>query len=200
MNSLDRKKSLFSLSLTSLSTHNIIIESNWTTLPSKIHKNLIVISVAWVLLFTAFQSMANLQSSLNSDQGLGTASLSTIYITLVISCLFLPTYMIKKLGIKTTIILCQFTYLLYIACNIRPSWYTLLPAAFVLGCGAGPLWTGKCTYLTELAGFYARSSGEKVEIVVNRFFGIFFCLFQMSQIIGNIISSSVLKSESSVPS
>jgi hypothetical protein len=42
--------------------------------------------------------MANLQSSLNSDEGLGTASLSTIYITLVLSCFFLPPIIIKKIG------------------------------------------------------------------------------------------------------
>ena len=42
--------------------------------------------------------MANLQSSLNSDEGLGTASLSTIYITLVLSCFFLPPIIIKRIG------------------------------------------------------------------------------------------------------
>jgi hypothetical protein len=37
-----------------------------------------------------------LQSSLNSSKGLGTASLSTIYATLVFSCLFIPPIMIKS--------------------------------------------------------------------------------------------------------
>jgi MFS family permease len=182
-----------SITMSLSSTPNIIIESSWTYSRTKILKNLFVIGLAWILLFTAFQSMANLQSSLNSNQGLGTASLSVIYITLVISCLFLPTLLIKKLGLKLTIVLSQFTYLLYIAANVYPEWYFLLPSAVLLGTGAGPLWTAKCTYLTEIAGFYSKLTGESNEVVVNRFFGIFFCMFQMSQIIGNIISSTILK-------
>ena len=34
------------------------------------------------------------------------------------------------------------------------------------------------TYLTEIGGFYAKLSGETAEAVVNRFFGIFFAMFQ----------------------
>jgi hypothetical protein len=49
-----------------------------------------------------------------------------------------------------------------------------------LGLGAAPVWTAKCTYLTEIAGFYSKISKEKHEIVVNRFFGIFFAMFQTS--------------------
>ncbi len=88
---------------------------------------------------------------------------------------------------KWTIVFSQFTYLLYITANIYPKWYFLLPTAAIVGIGAGPLWTAKCTYLTEIAGFYSKLSGESNETVVNRFFGIFFCMFQMSQIIGNLI-------------
>lgn len=90
-------------------TYNKMLVSNDTyTLKSKIKKNLFVIGLAWIFLFTAFQSMANLQSSLNTDKGLGTASLSTIYLTLVISSMFLPPLLIDKFGTKWTIVLCQF--------------------------------------------------------------------------------------------
>ncbi len=62
-----------------------------------------------------------------------------------------------------------------------------------MGIGAAPLWTAKCTYLTEIAGYYSILSHETNEVVVNRFFGIFFSMFQFSQILGNLISSVVLK-------
>ena len=178
-----------------LQQNNIILSSSssWTRSKEQIKKNLFIIGLAWIFLFTAFQAMANLQSSLNSDDGLGTASLSTIYITLVISCAFLPPLVIDRLGLKWSIVASQFMYLLYLAANIYPKYYTLLPSAVVVGIGAGPLWTAKCTYLTEIAGFYAVLSQENVEIVVNRFFGYFFTMFQTSQIIGNLISSSILK-------
>jgi MFS family permease len=159
----------------------ILADSNWIHSKQKILKNLFVIGLAWVFLFTAFQAMANLQSSLNSDEGLGTASLSTIYITLVVSCLFLPPIVIEHLGLKWTIVASQCTYLLFIAANVYPKWYLLIPSAVLLGIGAGPLWTAKCTYLTEIAGFYSLISGELNEIVVNRFFGIFFAMFQSSK-------------------
>ena len=75
----------------------------------------------------AYQSMANLQSSLNSDEGLGTASLATIYITIIISCLFLPSIMIKNIGLKWTIVISQICYLLFIAANMYPKWFVLIP-------------------------------------------------------------------------
>ena len=49
-----------------------------------------------------------------------------------------------------------------------------------MGFGAAPLWTAKCTFLTETAAFYAKLSKETTETVVNRFFGIFFAMFQTS--------------------
>ena len=40
------------------------ITDNWLKSKFKIYKNLIVIGIAWIFQFTAYQSMANLQSSL----------------------------------------------------------------------------------------------------------------------------------------
>ena len=93
--------------------YNIIINkmqinNNPIVLKDKIKKNVFIIGLAWIFLFTAFQSMANLQSSLNKDEGLGTAALSTIYITLVVSSMFLPPVLVDRYGAKWTIVLCQF--------------------------------------------------------------------------------------------
>ena len=52
---------------------------------AKIYKNLLLISSAFLFVFTAFQALSNLQSSINCDEGLGLASLSTIYATLILS-------------------------------------------------------------------------------------------------------------------
>ena len=41
--------------------------------------------------------------------------------------------------------------------------------------------------------YYSKISGEKAEPIINRNFGIFFAMFQSSNIWGNIISSTVLK-------
>lgn len=49
-------------------------KDKWLKSKTGIMKNLIIIGFAWVFLFTAYSSVANLQSSLNSDEGLGTAA------------------------------------------------------------------------------------------------------------------------------
>ena len=97
-------------------------------------KNVLIIGFSWILLFTAFQSISSLQSSLNPDGGLGTYSLSTIYVTLIVGSLFLPSTMIQKLGIKKTLFFSQLAYILYIGANIYPRYFTLIPTAIILGC------------------------------------------------------------------
>ena len=108
-------------------SEEFVSDTVWLKSKGSIMKNLLVISAAWMLQFTAFQSISNLQSSLNSDEGLGTASLCTIYVTLVLSCLLLPPIMIRNIGLKWTIVISQITYLIYIAANLFPRWYTLMP-------------------------------------------------------------------------
>ena len=51
----------------------------------RIYKNLLLISLAFLFVFTAFQALSNLQSSINCDEGLGLASLAAIYATLIVS-------------------------------------------------------------------------------------------------------------------
>ncbi|XP_076033862.1 UNC93-like protein isoform X2 [Oratosquilla oratoria] len=153
-------------------------------------KNVFVISFAFMCLFTSFQSMANLQSSINKVDG--TASLSTLYAALVVSCAFVPTWMIKKFKAKWTLAMSMLGYATYIAAQFYPTVYTLVPTAILLGLGAAPMWSAKCTYLTQVGQKYAELVGEDTEVIITRFFGIFFLFFQSSQVWGNLISSSVL--------
>ncbi|XP_023214108.1 protein unc-93 homolog A-like [Centruroides sculpturatus] len=158
-----------------------------------IFKNLLVLSFGFLLLFTAFQSLSNLQSSINSAKGLGTASLSVIYGALVLSCMFLPTFMIKLLTLKYTLIVSMLMYSSYMAANFYPDWGTLIPTSIILGLGGAPLWTSKCSYLTHISIEYAQLTGNKVETIVTRFFGIFFMVFQSGQVWGNLIAYKVLQ-------
>ncbi len=80
--------------------------------------------------------------------------------------------------------------------------------------GAAPLWTAKCTYLTDTGTIYAGTKHVHKDIVINRFFGIFFMFFQsgldddvveyerkmmdsvfLASIWGNLISYFILKPE-----
>ncbi|XP_045110444.1 UNC93-like protein [Portunus trituberculatus] len=156
----------------------------------RILKNVIIISIAFMFLFTSFNSMANLQSSINKVEG--TSALSTLYTALVLSCAFLPTWMIKTIKTKWTLCFSMLCYSTYIAAQFYPRVWTLVPTSIILGLGAAPMWSAKCTYLTQVGSRYADIVGENSEVVIVRFFGIFFLFFQSTQVWGNLIASAVL--------
>jgi hypothetical protein len=71
------------------------------------YKNLLVLCMAFLLQFTAFSAIGNLQSSLNAEANVGVNSLSIIYAFLVFSSIFLPHPLIAILGLKWTIVISQ---------------------------------------------------------------------------------------------
>ncbi|KAM3931197.1 protein unc-93 homolog A-like [Leptodactylus fuscus] len=154
-------------------------------------KNILVVSFGFLLLFTAFGGLQSLQSSLNADEGLGVASLSIIYGALIISSMFVPPILIKKIGCKWTIVASMCCYITYSLGNFYPSWYTLIPTSVILGFGGAPLWAAKCTYLTLSGNRYAEKVGKVGKDIVNQYFGLFFLIFQSSGVWGNLISSLI---------
>ncbi|KAK7872329.1 hypothetical protein R5R35_002777 [Gryllus longicercus] len=157
----------------------------------RIVRNVAVLSAAFMVHFTAFQGAGNLQSSVNAEKGLGTAALATIYASLILSNVFLPVLVIRWLGCKWAVAVSLVAYMPYIAAHFHAGWATLIPAAAVVGLGGGPLWCAKCTYLTVVARSFSQSSGETSDVVIVRFMGIFFMIFQFAQVWGNLISSLV---------
>lgn len=71
------------------------------------YKNLLVLCIAFLLQFTGFSGISNLQSSLNVDGNVGVNSLSIIYAFLVFSAIFLPHPLISLLGLKWTLVVSQ---------------------------------------------------------------------------------------------
>ncbi|KAM9666725.1 protein unc-93 homolog A [Trichechus inunguis] len=154
-------------------------------------KNVLVVSFGFLLLFTAYGGLQNLQSSLNSEAGLGVTALSTLYGTILLSSMFLPPLLIKKFGCKWTITGSMCCYVAFSLGNFHASWYTLIPTSILLGLGGAPLWSAQCTYITILGNAHAEKAGKAGKDVVNQYFGIFFLLFQSSGVWGNLISSLV---------
>ena len=106
----------------------IIVQSNFTII-----KNVVVVSFAFLLLFTSFQSLQNLQSSLNQEGNLGLYSLIIIYAALILSCMFIPPAMIGRIGCKWTLAASMACYAAFIAANYYPRWYTLGFSSVLLG-------------------------------------------------------------------
>ncbi|CAH1121756.1 unnamed protein product [Ceutorhynchus assimilis] len=160
----------------------------------RIWKNVLVIGFAFMIHFTAFWGASNLQSSINSEAALGTFTLAAIYGSLILSNIFLPVIVIRWLGAKWTISLAFVAYMPFIMAQFYPKFYTMIPAGLAVGFGGGPLWCAKCTFLTILSEAYSQVTGIGADIVVTRFFGVFFMFYQFSQVWGNLISSAVLSS------
>ncbi|XP_052063053.1 protein unc-93 homolog A-like [Mytilus californianus] len=144
----------------------------------QILRNVAVISIGFLFIFIPFQSITNLQSTLNKEEGLGTGGLAIIYGALVISCMFLPSCVISHLGCKWTIAASMVCYLLYMAANFHAVWSLIVPASVIIGLGAAPLWSAKCSYLTRMAMWYALLTNSTAHHVMSRFFGFFFMVYQ----------------------
>lgn len=160
---------------------------------NRILKNLIIVCLGYLFLFSSYQGLANLQSTLNIEGNTGIVSQSIVYVALIVSSLFLPKLVIRQFGCKITLVLCILTYTPYIAANFYPSMATFVPTAILIGLGAAPLWSAKCTYLNEISAMYASQTSDTADVVTARFFGIFFMVFQNTQIWGNLVSYYVLK-------
>ncbi|KAM4816637.1 protein unc-93 homolog A isoform X2 [Urocitellus parryii] len=154
-------------------------------------RNVLVVSFGFLLLFTAYGGLQNLQSSLYSEDGMGVATLGTLYGAVLLSSMFLPPILIKRCGCKWTIVGSMCCYVAFSLGNFYASWFTLIPTSILLGLGAAPLWSAQCTYLTVLGNTHAQEVGKLGEDVVNQYFGIFFLIFQSSGVWGNLISSLV---------
>lgn len=155
----------------------------------RILKNVSAISAAFMIQFTAFQGTANLQSSINAKDGLGTVSLCSIYAAIIVSCLFVPTFVIKRLSAKWTLCASMLCYVPYIGAQFYPKFYTLVPTGVLLGIGAAPMWAAKGSYLTTVGNMYAKITDQPLDAIVVRFFGFFFLAWQTAELWGNLISS-----------
>lgn len=112
--------------------HNSSKQPKWTHSKLAIIKNFLIISLAFFLSFTGYGAILNLQSSLNNESGLGAISVSAIFISLGLSCAFLPPFIISKLKLKWSIILSLIAYSVFIAANAYAKFYTLVPGKILL--------------------------------------------------------------------
>jgi MFS family permease len=155
-------------------------------------RNTLVLSGAFTAIFTAYLAIQNLQSSLNQEQGLGLISLSCMYACIIISGILAPA-IINVLGEKKVLVISFICHVIYIGTNFYPSFATLVPSSVLLGLTAGPMWTSQSVYLSDMAYSYAGRTSKDGHAVLSKFNGIFFAMFETTQITGNLISSLVLQ-------
>ena len=116
-----------------LATSTLPATSKTREIKRRILKNLYVVSFGFLFTFTAFGSLEKLQSSLHSDERLGLTSLIVIYTAFIVSCMFIPSLLIDKLGPKHTLMLSMSGYVTFTLANFYPRYWTLLPTSAILG-------------------------------------------------------------------
>ncbi|KAL3857468.1 hypothetical protein ACJMK2_012137 [Sinanodonta woodiana] len=151
----------------------------------------VILSLAFTFIFTAYLAIQNLQSSLNQVDGLGMISLSCLYATIIVSGILAPA-IIRAIGVKWCLIASFICHIIYTGTNFYPTFATLVPSSVLLGITAGPMWTGQSVYIANKAFSYAQRANKDPHAILSFYNGIFFCMYETTQITGNIISSVVL--------
>lgn len=149
---------------------------------------------AFLLVFLAYGAVQNLESTMNTDGDMGTISLGILYVSFAVFSL-VASLVVKKLGSKNALILGTTGYWLFIAANLKPSWYTMVPASLYLGFAASIIWVGQGTYLTSTANSHANDYNLHEGTVIGKFNGVFWGMFAGHQFIGNLITLALLRDE-----
>lgn len=143
----------------------------------------LLLGLAFMLVFTAFQTMGNIQKTIldsiefedPSFKGDGYTSLAIIYAVFSILNWAAPS-VISLVGPKISMIFGAVTYLLFIMNFLIPKTWLLYLASAVIGVGAAMIWTGQGNYLTL----------NSTPATISRNSGIFWAMLQFSMFIGNI--------------
>ena len=155
------------------------------------YKNILGLSVTFLIVFSVFLGLQNLQSSINSAEGLGLASLATLYATFILAGFVTPA-IVKMLGTKYCLLVGFICHLVYTLTNYYPSWYTLIPSSILIGFASAPLWAAASTHITKVSIEIAPDLRKDTALVISRSTGIFFSFFQLAQLPGNLLSSLIL--------
>lgn len=156
--------------------------------------NVVIISVSFFSVFTAYLALQNLQSSLNQEEGLGITSLSCLYAFIILSAILAP-WIIKVLGIKISLLISWVSHILYTCSNFYPTFATLLPTSILLGLISGPMWTSQSVFISTNAYSSAEMNKADTHATLSRLNGIFFTFYELTQITGNLVSSLVLNKD-----
>ncbi|KAF8786181.1 UNC93-like protein like [Argiope bruennichi] len=166
----------------------------------QILKNVAVVCAGVLLLFTAYDGLTMLQSTMNKEQGIGVWSQAIMYFFFSVSAIFFPKYVIKKFGTKTTYAFSMLTYIPYIASNFYSHWVLVIPVSILIFLGAALIWGAQASYLNNVSVMYVdistSSSGRNIphESISSISNNITPCRYEM-ELKSNSIATIVSKSD-----
>lgn len=166
-----------------------------TLSPRECWGNLLLMSFSLFFAFTGFSGTQNLAStSLDfKEYGVnGSTALTIVYAVFALFALAGSSF-VKLVGEKYAIAIQIINLTLLVGSNIYPRTWTLYPAAVLVGIGGGAMWTAQGSYTTWLASMYAEGgTSPDIKSSVGLYQGVFWGIFQATQVAGNLISSLVM--------
>ncbi|KAK3172196.1 hypothetical protein Dsin_006270 [Dipteronia sinensis] len=170
----------------------LVVDSLEIETPRNNTRDIHILSTAFLLIFLSYGAAQNLQSTINTKDNLGTISLGILYTSFTFFSLF-ASLVVRILGSKNAMILGSSGYWLFVAANLAPSWYTMVPTSAYLGFTASIIWVGEGTYLTSTARGHAINHKLHEGTVIGNFNGEFWAFFALHQFVGNLMTLAVLR-------
>ncbi|KAI5682300.1 hypothetical protein M9H77_03528 [Catharanthus roseus] len=167
----------------------LLVESS---IPLNHTRDVHILSWAFLLIFLAYGAAQNLESTINTDGNLGTTSLGILYLSFTFFSV-IASLVVRKLGSKNALLLGTSGYWFFIAANLIPTWYSMVPASLYLGFAASIIWVAQGTYLTSTASSHANDYNLPEGIVIGKFNGEFWGMFASHQLVGNLITLAMLR-------
>ncbi|XP_051132124.1 UNC93-like protein 3 [Andrographis paniculata] len=176
----------------------ILVDQNVVQSPPLNHKRDVhILCWAFLLIFLAYGAIQNLESTINTEGDLGTTSLGILYVSFAVFSV-VSSVVVRKLGAKYALVLGTTGYWLFTAANLLPSWYTMVPTSVYLGFAASIIWVGQGTYLTSAARSHASDNKLHEGTVIGRFNGLFWGMFAAHQLVGNLVTLTLLRDNGGV--
>ncbi|XWS67029.1 hypothetical protein CRYUN_Cryun05aG0251300 [Craigia yunnanensis] len=170
----------------------LVVDISESETPKNRTRDVHILSCAFLLIFLAYGAAQNLETTVNAEGNLGTVSLGILYVSFAFFSLF-ASLVVRVLGSKNAVVLGTTGYWLYIAANLKPTWYTMVPVSVYLGFAASIIWVGEGTYLTSIARSHATDTNLHEGTVIGNFNGEFWAMFALHQFVGNLITLAVLQ-------
>ncbi|CAL5333383.1 unnamed protein product [Camellia sinensis] len=122
----------------------LVAENSETqTLTKKNHtRDVHILSSAFLLMFLAYGAVQNLESTINTEEDIGTISLGILYLSFMVFSFF-ASLVVRFLGTKNALVLETAGYWLFIAVNLKPTWYMTVSASLYLGFSTSIIWVAE---------------------------------------------------------
>ena len=143
--------------------------------------NLALVSVAFLALFTAFNTLQNYATSIFPGN-LGYDSLAILYLSVCVVVPFAPA-LVAWAGEQKSMETGAWFYVVWMVSLIHVVPAVVYCTSFVIGAGAAVLWVGQGSFLIKIS-----PAGRRGE-----FSGVFWSVFQVCNVVGNAVAFFLFK-------